>query len=278
MLGRRGPAEAAFTAKEVKEIGSLEDADLVVAPARRRARRRERALARREGNAGRQAQRRVPAREEPRSPARAARAVSHFRFLVSPVEFLGENGVLRRSSSSATSSISTRPARRARAAPATPGSSRSSSRSRAVGYRGVPIAGCPFDERRGIVPNVGGRLIGDDGATLPGLYAVGWAKRGPTGLIGDNVADAEETARHMLEDLATAWRRRPRRLPAASNGGGTARSSGCCASAACAGSPSTSGSGSTRSRSRAARSWARSARSSRASSRCSTRSALAAQR
>ncbi len=60
----------------------------------------------------------------------------------------------------------------------------------------------PFDERAGIVPNVGGRLIGADGAALPGLYAVGWAKRGPTGLIGDNVADADETARHMLEDLA----------------------------------------------------------------------------
>jgi ferredoxin--NADP+ reductase len=72
----------------------------------------------------------------------------------------------------------------------------------AVGYRGVAIPGCPFDERVGTVPNVEGRLRGPDGAILPGLYAVGWAKRGPTGLIGDNVADAEETARHMLEDLA----------------------------------------------------------------------------
>ena len=81
------------------------------------------------------------------------------------------------------------------------------------------------------MPNVGGRLTGADGAALPGLYAVGWAKRGPTGLIGDNVADAEETARHMLDDLASnvVGPRQPQPHgeprdsdPAADNGGGHA--------------------------------------------------------
>ena len=76
-----------------------------------------------------------------------------------------------------------------------------------------------LDERGGIVPNVGGRLTSDDGGALPGLYAVGWAKRGPTGLIGDNVADAEETARHMLEDLASNVVV-PRASDAAANNGG----------------------------------------------------------
>jgi hypothetical protein len=72
--------------------------------------------------------------------------------------------------------------------------------------------------------NAEGRLLGADGATLPGLYAVGWAKRGPTGLIGDNVADAEETVRHMLEDLArdVTTPGASDRDEQASNGGGRA--------------------------------------------------------
>ena len=273
MLGRRGPAEAAFTAKEVKEIGSLEDADLIVTPQRRRARRRERALAGREGNAGRQAQRRVPDREEPRAAARARSAASTSASWSPPSSSWARTARCSRSGSSATSSTSTPTARRARAAPARPGSSRSSWRLTAVGYRGVPIAGCPFDERGGIVPNVEGRLLGADGATLPGLYAVGWAKRGPTGLIGDNVADAEETVRHMLEDLArdVVVAGRARRGDRERNGGAPRRRSSACSRARGVRWVSLRrlGASSTRSRSRAARSWARSARSSRASSRCS---------
>ena len=221
VLGRRGPAEAAFTAKEVKEIGSLEDADLMVAPSDAELDAESARWLAEQGTPG--AKRNVEyllekSRETPRGLARRV----HFRFLVSPVEFLGSNGQLEaikleRNELYLDPSGTPRP--------------RGTGETwiepfqlafTAVGYRGIPIPGVPFDERAGIVPNVGGRLTGADGATLPGLYAVGWAKRGPTGLIGDNVADADETARHMLEDLAANVVVPSDRDAAASNGRGSA--------------------------------------------------------
>ena len=200
VLGRRGPAEAAFTAKEVKEIGSLEDADLVVDPKDAALDPESERWIAEHGTPG--ARRNVEyllekSREAPRGLERQV----HFRFLVSPIEFLGDHGTLEavrleRNELHLDSSGTPRP--------------RGTGQTwvepfqlalTAVGYRGLPIPGCPFDERAGILPNLAGRVRGADGAPLAGLYAVGWAKRGPTGLIGDNVADAEETVRHMLDDL-----------------------------------------------------------------------------
>jgi ferredoxin/flavodoxin---NADP+ reductase len=73
---------------------------------------------------------------------------------------------------------------------------------RSVGYQSVPLAGVPFDERSSIVPNAEGRVLGPDGAPLPGEYVAGWLKRGPTGVIGTNKSDAAETVRALLADLA----------------------------------------------------------------------------
>jgi ferredoxin--NADP+ reductase len=185
----------------VKEIGSLEDADLVVAPSDAELDAASARWLAEKGTPG--AKRNVEyLLEKSREPPRGLARRVHFRFLISPVEFLGSDGELEaikleRNELYLDASGTPRP--------------RGTGETwiepfelafTAVGYRGVPIPGCPFDERAGIVPNQGGRLTGADGSTLPGVYAVGWAKRGPTGLIGDNVADAEETARHMLEDLA----------------------------------------------------------------------------
>jgi ferredoxin--NADP+ reductase len=74
---------------------------------------------------------------------------------------------------------------------------------RSVGYRGVPLAGVPFDDRSGIVPNDGGRVTGNDGNHLPGMYVCGWIKRGPSGVIGTNKPDGKATADAMIEDAAT---------------------------------------------------------------------------
>ena len=73
---------------------------------------------------------------------------------------------------------------------------------RSVGYRGAPVPGVPFEERRGIVPNEGGRVLVAAGSadTVPGEYVVGWAKRGPSGVIGTNKADAAGTVALMRED------------------------------------------------------------------------------
>ena len=71
---------------------------------------------------------------------------------------------------------------------------------RSIGYHGVAIPGVPFDERRGVFPNREGRII--DGETpVPGLYATGWIKRGPTGIIGTNRADSVETVKSLLDDF-----------------------------------------------------------------------------
>jgi ferredoxin--NADP+ reductase len=72
---------------------------------------------------------------------------------------------------------------------------------RSVGYRGIPIPGVPFHEKGGIFPNQGGRIT-DQGAVVSGLYAVGWIKRGPSGVIGTNKSDSEETVRTLLGDVS----------------------------------------------------------------------------
>jgi ferredoxin/flavodoxin---NADP+ reductase len=73
---------------------------------------------------------------------------------------------------------------------------------RSVGYQSVPLLGVPFDDRSSTVPNAEGRVLGPDGAPLPGEYVAGWLKRGPTGVIGTNKSDAAETVRALLADLA----------------------------------------------------------------------------
>jgi len=73
---------------------------------------------------------------------------------------------------------------------------------RSVGYQSVPLPGVPFDERSSVVPNAEGRVLGPDGAPLPGEYVSGWLKRGPTGVIGTNKSDAAQTVRALLADMA----------------------------------------------------------------------------
>ncbi|MEU1126599.1 NADP oxidoreductase, partial [Streptomyces sp. NPDC005899] len=70
---------------------------------------------------------------------------------------------------------------------------------RAVGYRGTPLPGLPFDPARGTVPHLGGRVL-RDGVAAPGEYVAGWIKRGPTGVIGSNRSCAKETVAALLED------------------------------------------------------------------------------
>ncbi len=76
---------------------------------------------------------------------------------------------------------------------------------RAVGYFGSPLEGVPFDEKRGVIPNLEGQVLGDDDTILPGVYATGWIKRGPIGLIGHTKSDAMETISHVVRDQANWW-------------------------------------------------------------------------
>ncbi|MGV9769089.1 FAD-dependent oxidoreductase [Microbacterium sp. NPDC003461] len=77
---------------------------------------------------------------------------------------------------------------------------------RAVGYFGSPLPGVPFDERHGVIPNHEGQVLAaDSNERVPGMYATGWIKRGPVGLIGHTKSDAMETIQHLVNDQGSWW-------------------------------------------------------------------------
>jgi ferredoxin--NADP+ reductase len=76
---------------------------------------------------------------------------------------------------------------------------------RAVGYHGTELDGIPFDDRHGVIPNHEGQVMDDSNNILPGVYATGWIKRGPVGLIGHTKSDAMETVAHLVKDQASWW-------------------------------------------------------------------------
>ena len=198
LLGRRGPLQAAFTYPEVKELGEMEDADILARPD-------EVALdplseAALEAAQDRQATKQVALLQDyaERSPS-GKRGRIVLRFLVSPTEILGDDRVegvrIVRNELVDDGSDRLRPRPTGETEEIEAGLV-----FRSVGYRGVALAGVPFDERRGVVPNDGGRVTDADGTPVPGLYVAGWIKRGPSGVIGTNKPDAHETANAMLED------------------------------------------------------------------------------
>jgi ferredoxin--NADP+ reductase len=204
MLGRRGPAQAAFTNPEVRELGELEGADICVRP-------EEVALdpasqAELDASDDDTAKKKVTILQEfSRQPRAGKKRLLTLRFLVSPVELVaGPDGGVRamklarnelyaengRLQSRATGEVEELPVDLV---------------FRSVGYRGVPIDGLPFDPRSGVIPNVAGRVVDPStGKPIPGLYVSGWIKRGPSGVIGTNKKDGTETATSMLEDAVAA--------------------------------------------------------------------------
>jgi ferredoxin/flavodoxin---NADP+ reductase len=201
ILGRRGPAQAAFTNPELRELGEMADADIVVDP-------RECELddVSREWLASDEAsptnRRNVEiftgfARREP--DGKRKRIV--IKFLRSPVEIQGggrvERVILARNELYRDESDAVR---------ARDTGERETLECglilRSIGYRGVAVEGLPFDERRGTIANRGGRVIDPEtGEHMPGHYVVGWIKRGPSGVIGTNKKDAQETVDNLFGDL-----------------------------------------------------------------------------
>lgn len=200
VFGRRGPAQMKFTPLELRELGHVSDVDIIVS---------EEDF---DFDAGSQAalkasnqQRQVVktltsyASADPEDH-RASRRI-HLHMFEAPVEIVGDEGgnvaafVTERTqltgdgSVEGTGKLTTWPVQAVY---------------RAVGYYSSPIPGVPFDTENGVVPNEGGRVrrSADSPETVPGLYATGWIKRGPVGLIGSTKSDAQETIANLLEDFS----------------------------------------------------------------------------
>ncbi|MEW5960097.1 MAG: FAD-dependent oxidoreductase [Chloroflexota bacterium] len=203
LIGRRGPAQAAFTTPEVKELGELLDADVLVPPAEAELDPLSRAaLAHSQDRA---TDKKVEilqefARQEPGGKSR--RLI--IRFLASPAALIGDEQDRVKTLRLVKNELYLTEA----------GSLRPRATDifeelpvdlvfRSVGYRGVPLPGVPFHEKWGVILNEKGRVLHPDAQQpVVGEYTAGWIKRGPSGVIGTNKPDAVETVTCMLEDLA----------------------------------------------------------------------------
>jgi ferredoxin--NADP+ reductase len=193
LIGRRGPAQAKFTTPELRELGEIPNADVIVDP-----RQLELDEASAKTVASKAAlQRNIEVLKDfaRRKPEGRPRRI-HLVFLASPVEVKGagrvqelvleRNRLDERENAVGTGAYDTL---------------RVGMIFRAVGYRGIPLPGLPFDSRAHVIANASGRVVDENGVRVTGQYVAGWIKRGPTGVIGTNKADAAETARAILEDL-----------------------------------------------------------------------------
>jgi ferredoxin--NADP+ reductase len=186
MVGRRGPAQAAFTTPELIELGELAGADVIVDAAELEGAQPKDTNAERNLEVLRQY-----AQREPQGKPR--RIV--LRFFRSPIAILGDERV------TGIELVRNVLDENERAVPT--GETETLECGivfRSVGYRGVALPGVPFDDGRGTIPNEGGRVA-------ERVYAAGWIKRGPSGVIGTNKKDASETVELLLADLADAPRR-----------------------------------------------------------------------
>ncbi|MFJ7335883.1 FAD-dependent oxidoreductase [Streptomyces sp. NPDC101110] len=199
MVGRRGPSQARFTTKELRELGTLPETDVVVDPDE---------LALDPGYTDPSA---LPAPQRrnvevlrgwAETPPTGAPRRIRLRFFLRPAELLPDRGRVGA-------------ARFERTAPDGRGGVTGTGRFevlegqlvlRSVGYRGVPLEGLPFDPATGTVPNLSGRVL-REGVVAPGEYVAGWIKRGPTGVIGTNRPCAKETATSLLADAPVLTRR-----------------------------------------------------------------------
>ncbi len=200
VLGRRGPAQAAFTNPEIKELGEMVDADVIVDPGDVELDPASEAFIETADKTSR-VNVEILRDFSQRAPEGKRRRIV-LRFLASPVEIQGEgkvekmvigrnelvevDGTLRAQDSGEREEIECGLVLRS------------------VGYTGVAIEGVPFDEKRGTILNDGGRVLDShDAGHKVGHYAAGWIKRGPSGVIGTNKKDAQETISHLLADVGS---------------------------------------------------------------------------
>ena len=200
MLGRRGPAQAAFTNPEVRELGEMVDADIDIDPGEMELDELSREWLDSD-DADPTNRRNVDIFTDfsQREPEGKNKRIV-MRFLRSPVEIQGDGKVerivigrneLQRDDSGRIRAVDTGERETIECGLVL----------RSIGYKGIPIEGVPFDEGRGLIHNDAGQVHDGEGHHVPGLYAVGWIKRGPSGVIGTNKKDAQETVNKLFADL-----------------------------------------------------------------------------
>jgi ferredoxin--NADP+ reductase len=197
VIGRRGPAQAKFTSKELKEFGELEACDAALDPAELALNEASRAELTDPGNAGAKRVFEIFSGFAARSAGNAPRRVV-FTFLKSPVRIEGDGRVRRIVLEH--NSLSGAPMNQSARGTGTFVSIDTGLVFRSIGYRGVPMPGVPFDSRSGTIPHADGRVVAD-GRPVPQIYVAGWIKRGPTGIIGTNRADSVATVASLVTDL-----------------------------------------------------------------------------
>ncbi|OBB92020.1 FAD-dependent oxidoreductase [Mycobacterium sp. 852002-40037_SCH5390672] len=194
VIGRRGPLQTAFTTLELRELGELENVDVIVDPAQLEGVSDDDAAA-----AGKTAKQNINVLRDyaKRDPRPGHRRIV-LRFMTSPIEIKGEDrveGIVLGRNELVTDDngwVSAKDTGEREELPV-------QLVVRSVGYRGVPTPGLPFDEKTATIPNSGGRIEGGRNE-----YVVGWIKRGPTGVIGTNKKDSQETVDTLLADLSGA--------------------------------------------------------------------------
>jgi ferredoxin/flavodoxin---NADP+ reductase len=206
ILARRGPLQAAWTNPELLEMGELERADLEVVGGELD----ERSVVALE-EADKTRRRNVEIMRDYAARPKTGKPITvRFRFLASPVELLGDakahvravkiedNAIVARDDGSlaarGTGTFEEIPAQLV---------------FRSIGYTGQPVGDIPFDERRGLIRNEGGRVTDAEGRHQIGEYASGWIKRGPSGVIGTNKKDSQDTVTKILEDAAAGRLNQP---------------------------------------------------------------------
>jgi ferredoxin--NADP+ reductase len=208
VFARRGPAQVKFSPLELRELGHVPDVDVVVYPEDFDFDEGSMAAIH-SSNQTKQVVKTLTdwTLREPEELTASRRI--HLHFLHRPAEVLGEDRVtgLRTERTVLTGDGSVAGTGQMHDWPV-------QAVYRAVGYFGSPLPQVPFDEVSGVISNREGRVVGEDGAPVPGLYTTGWIKRGPVGLIGHTKSDATETVRHLVADAADL-ERAPERAPEA---------------------------------------------------------------
>ncbi|MEY4458671.1 MAG: hypothetical protein RIS25_1264 [Actinomycetota bacterium] len=198
VFGRRGPMQVKFSPLELRELGEMRDVDMIVHDEDFHYDDAARAAI--AGNKQVFVIDKIFSQWRERTTGEASRRV-HLHFFAQPLELVGKDGRVSSFRYERTESDGEGGVRGT-------GEIREvdvQAFYRAVGYFGSELDGIPFDELRGVIPNHEGQVLGVDGSIMPGVYATGWIKRGPIGLIGHTKSDAMETVSHVVNDAASWW-------------------------------------------------------------------------